>query len=144
MSIKPCLLKGLEEKFTIANKNAFYLVQIVCPVFKFPKIRQEKILLNFDYFQCQHDINMKMDDFLQKLKKVVGIVLYGLAISIQIAGKLVRISCYIIIQTTNLFLANFWSQLLPYFKEISDAHQHFYEVKQCLKLKNNWIQKWIV
>ena len=81
MSIKPCTLKGLEEKFTIANKNGFYVVQIVCPVFKFLKISQEKILSNFNYFRCWYDRNLKMDAFLQKLKKVVRVVLYGPAIS---------------------------------------------------------------
>ena len=36
--------------------------------------------------------NFKMDDFLQKLKKVIRIMLYGLAN--QIAGKTVRIGCH--------------------------------------------------
>ena len=35
--------------------------------------------------------------------------------------------------------SSFWSQLLPYFKKVGDAHQHFYELKQCQKI--NWIQK---
>ena len=39
----------------------------------------------------------KMDDFLQKLNKVVRIVLYGPAIIQSVAGKPVRISCHIII-----------------------------------------------
>ena len=41
-----------------------------------------KILSNFENFQCQNNVNLKkVNDFLQKLKKVVCIALYGLAIS---------------------------------------------------------------
>ena len=76
-----------------------------------------------------------MDDLLQKLKKVVRVVLCDRLLANQIAGKPVRIICHTIIQSTNLFLANFGGYLLLYFKEASDAHQHFNEVKQCLELK---------
>ena len=36
-------------------------------------------------------------------------------------------------------MIQFWTQLLLKFKEISDANQDFYELKQCQK--NNWIEK---
>ena len=35
--------------------------------------------------------------------------------------------------------SKFWSQLLLTFKEVSDANQRFYELKQCQK--KNWIQR---
>ena len=40
-----------------------------------------KISSNFENYRCQNNRNVKMDDFLQKLKKVVCIVSYGSAIS---------------------------------------------------------------
>ena len=54
---------------------------IVCPISKCPKIQQDKNLWNFVKLQCQNNGNLKIYDFLQKLKKVVRIVLYGPAIS---------------------------------------------------------------
>ena len=48
---------------------------------KCPKIEQDKNFIEFWQFPMQNNRNLKMDDFLQKLKKVVHIVLYGLAIS---------------------------------------------------------------
>ena len=54
---------------------------IVCPISKCPKIQQDKNLSNFDKLRCQNNGNLKIYDFLQKLKKVVRIVLYGSAIS---------------------------------------------------------------
>ena len=49
--------------------------------FNCPKIGEVENLLGFDSFRCQNNKNLKMDDFLQKLKKVVGIVLNGPTIS---------------------------------------------------------------
>ena len=40
-----------------------------------------KNLSNFDKFRCQNNGSLKIYDFLQKLKKVVCIVLYGPAVS---------------------------------------------------------------
>ena len=54
---------------------------IVCPISKCPKIQQDKNLSNFDRLRCRNNGNLKIYDFLQKLKKVVRIVLYGPAIS---------------------------------------------------------------
>ena len=54
---------------------------IVCPISKCPKIQQDKNLSNFDKLRCQNNGNLKIYDFLQKLKKVVRIMLYGPAIS---------------------------------------------------------------
>ena len=54
---------------------------IVCPISKCPKIQQDKNLSNFVKLRCQNNGNLKIYDFLQKLKKVVHIVLYGPAIS---------------------------------------------------------------
>ena len=60
----------------------FLCLQIVSPVLKCPKIEQDKIFFsNFDNDGCQNNGNLRTDDFLQKLKKVVRIVLYGPAIS---------------------------------------------------------------
>ena len=56
-------------------------LQIVCAVLECPKIRQDKILSNFENFRCQNSETSKVNDFQQKLKKVVHIVLYGPAIS---------------------------------------------------------------
>ena len=55
--------------------------QIVFPVLKCPKIRQDKILSNSENFRCQNNGNLKIDDFLQMLKKCGPIVLCGPAIS---------------------------------------------------------------
>ena len=54
---------------------------IVCPISKCSKIQQDKNLSNFDKLRCQNNGNLKIYDFLQKLKKVVRIMLYGPAIS---------------------------------------------------------------
>ena len=54
---------------------------IVRPISKCPKIQQDKNLSNFVKLRCQNNGNLKIYDFLQKLKKVVRIVLYGPAIS---------------------------------------------------------------
>ena len=54
---------------------------IVCPISKYPKIQQDKNLSNFVKLQCPNNGNLKMYDVLQKLKKVVRIVLYGPAVS---------------------------------------------------------------
>ena len=51
------------------------------PISKCPKIQQDKNLSNFVKLRCQINGNLKIYDFLQKLKKVVRIVLYGLAIN---------------------------------------------------------------
>ena len=59
----------------------FSCLQIVCPISKCPKIQQDKNLSNFDKVRCQNNGNLKICHFLQKLKKVVRIVLYGPAIS---------------------------------------------------------------
>ena len=45
------------------------------------KIEQDKNLSNFDNFRYLNNRNLKMGDFLQKLKMVVRIVLYRPAIS---------------------------------------------------------------
>ena len=37
--------------------------------------------MNFDNFRFQNNVNFKIDDFVQKLKKVVRVVLYGPAVS---------------------------------------------------------------
>ena len=57
------------------------MFKIVCPISKCPKVQQDKNLSNFDKLRCQNNGNLKIYDFLQKLKKVVRIVLYGPAIS---------------------------------------------------------------
>ena len=59
----------------------FLMFTIVCPISKRPKIQQDKNLSNFVKLRCQNNGNLKIYDFLQKLKKVVHIVLYGPAIS---------------------------------------------------------------
>ena len=59
----------------------FLMFTIACPISKCPKIQQDKNLSNFVKLRCQNNRNLKMYDFLQKLKKVVRIVLYGPAIS---------------------------------------------------------------
>ena len=72
---------------SLLNKNGFLarstrrlvrginVLQIVCPVLKCPKIRRLKIT------DARTTETSEMDDFLQELKKVVRIVLYGPAIS---------------------------------------------------------------
>ena len=52
-----------------------------------------------------------MKDFLQKLKKVVRIVLYRPAISPSDAGKPVRISCHVINVSKAFVLKHFDKQL---------------------------------
>ena len=59
----------------------FLMFTIVCSISKCPKIQQDKNLSNFVKLRCQNNRNLTIYDFLQKLKKVVRIVLYGLAIS---------------------------------------------------------------
>ena len=73
---------------------------IVCPISKCPKIQQDKNLSNFDKLRCQNNGNLKIYDFLQKLKRW-SVSCYTDRLSAnQIAGKPVRISCYIIIIIT--------------------------------------------
>ena len=82
---------------------------IICPISKCPKIQQDKNLLNFDKLQCQNNGNLKIYDLLQKLKKVVRIVLYGPAISQSDCRKAgpYQLPCnnviYIIIQIRQLY-----------------------------------------
>ena len=59
----------------------FLMFTIVCLISKCPKIQQDKNLSNFLKLRCQNNGNLEVYDFLQKLKKVVRIVLYGPAIS---------------------------------------------------------------
>ena len=51
---------------------------MVCLVLKCPKLEQDK---NFTIYDVKAIGTRKIDDFLQKLKKVVRIVLYGPVIS---------------------------------------------------------------
>ena len=60
---------------------AVLMFTIVCPISKCPKIQQDKNLSNFDKLRCQNNGNLKIYDFLQKLKKVARIVSHGPAIS---------------------------------------------------------------
>ena len=48
---------------------------------KCPKIRQDKILSNFENLRCQNSVNLKGERFSAKVEKVVRIVLYGPAVS---------------------------------------------------------------
>ena len=59
----------------------FECSQIDCPVFKCPKIEQDKNFIKFRQFPMLRQLKLEMDDFLQKLKNVVRIVLYGPAVS---------------------------------------------------------------
>ena len=62
-------------------QQVFLMFTIVCRISKCPKIQQDKNLSNFDKLRSQNNRNLKIYDFLQKLKKVARIVLYGPAIS---------------------------------------------------------------
>ena len=58
------------------------VLQLVCPVLKCPKTRRnENFIEVLEITNARTTETSKMDDFLQKLKKVVHIILYGPAIS---------------------------------------------------------------
>ena len=44
-------------------------LQIVCAVIKFPKIKQDKILLIFENLRCQNSVNLKSGRFSAKIEK---------------------------------------------------------------------------
>ena len=78
----------------------FKCLQIVCSISKCPKIEQDKNLSNFDKVRCQNNRNLKIYDFLQKLKRW-SVSCYTDQLSAnQIAGKPVRISRHIIMEFT--------------------------------------------
>ena len=70
-----------KNDFLARNTHCFVrgsnVLQIICPVLKCPKIRWNENFIEIWKLPMPERQTSEMDDFLQKLKKVVRIVLYG-------------------------------------------------------------------
>ena len=73
---RPSQARAVQKRSGFVFPGKDRVTRLVCL-----KIQQDKNLSNFDKLRCQSNGNLKIHDFLQKLKKVVRIVSCGPAIS---------------------------------------------------------------
>ena len=95
------------KTYTFHGIRGSNFLRIASPIFRCPKIGQVKKLLNFDNFRCQNNRNLKIDDFLQKLKRWSLSCYTDRLLASQITGKPVRTSCHKITCDT-LWWVPFW------------------------------------